>query len=146
MSTVLLVIYVLAAVCLIGIILLQRSKSDMGTAFGSGASGSVFGASGASDFLSRTTTTIAVIFFAMALLIARLENSKNSDSVYDTPLQTQESLIPTALEQPAAAPTAPADAGTSAAPSTAAELSVEPAAKGDHQEQNAQEPSKDVQK
>src|SRR3970282_874239 len=68
METLVLVIHVLAALVLVGLILLQHGKgADVGAAFGSGASGSLFGASGSANFLSRTTAVLAVIFFLTSL-------------------------------------------------------------------------------
>jgi preprotein translocase subunit SecG len=68
METLVLVIHVLAALVLVALILLQHGKgADVGAAFGSGASGSLFGASGSANFLSRTTAVLAVIFFLTSL-------------------------------------------------------------------------------
>nr|MBP9954693.1 preprotein translocase subunit SecG [Ottowia sp.] len=59
-----LVVQILSALAMIGLILVQHGKgADMGTAFGSGASGSLFGASGGANFLSRTTAVLATVFF-----------------------------------------------------------------------------------
>src|SRR3970282_2126039 len=64
METLLLVIHVLAALAIVGLVLLQHGKgADVGAAFGSGASGSLFGASGSANFLSRTTAVLAAVFF-----------------------------------------------------------------------------------
>ena len=60
-------VQILSAVAMIGLVLLQHGKgADMGAAFGSGASGSLFGATGGANFLSRTTAVLASIFFACA--------------------------------------------------------------------------------
>jgi len=68
METLILVMHVLAALALVGLILLQHGKgADVGAAFGSGASGSVFGATGSANFLSRTTAILAVVFFLTSL-------------------------------------------------------------------------------
>ena len=68
METLVLVIHVLAALALVGLVLLQHGKgADVGAAFGSGASGSVFGSSGSANFLSRTTAVLAVVFFLTSL-------------------------------------------------------------------------------
>ncbi|MCZ2090367.1 MAG: preprotein translocase subunit SecG, partial [Burkholderiales bacterium] len=59
-----LVVQLLSALAMIGLILVQHGKgADMGTAFGSGASGSLFGATGGANFLSRTTAVLATVFF-----------------------------------------------------------------------------------
>ena len=67
-ETLLLAVHVLVAVALIGFVLLQHGKgADMGAAFGSGASGSLFGAAGSANFLSRTTAILATVFFMTSL-------------------------------------------------------------------------------
>ena len=69
--TVLLAVQMIAAVSMIGLILVQHGKgADMGAAFGSGGSGSLFGASGSANFLSRTTAVLATVFFVCTLLLA----------------------------------------------------------------------------
>lgn len=73
MYQILLIIYPLIAIALIGFILVQQGKgADMGASFGAGASGTVFGASGAGNFLTRTTTILAILFFAISLLLGNL--------------------------------------------------------------------------
>ncbi len=70
-QTVLMVVQVLTAVTLIGFILIQQGKgADAGAAFGSGASATVFGASGSGNFLSRTTSVLAAIFLINSLALA----------------------------------------------------------------------------
>ncbi len=67
----LLAVQMIAAVAMIGLILVQHGKgADMGAAFGSGSSGSLFGASGSANFLSRTTAVLATVFFVCTLLLA----------------------------------------------------------------------------
>ena len=68
LETVLLVVHLLVAVAICGFVLLQHGKgADMGAAFGSGSSGSLFGAAGSANFLSRTTAILAAVFFASSL-------------------------------------------------------------------------------
>jgi preprotein translocase subunit SecG len=68
LEAVLLVLHLLVAVAICGFVLLQHGKgADMGAAFGSGASGSLFGAAGSANFLSRTTAILAAVFFASSL-------------------------------------------------------------------------------
>jgi len=68
---IILLIQILSALAMIGLILLQHGKgADMGAAFGSGSSGSLFGASGGANFLSRSTAVLAAIFFASTLGLA----------------------------------------------------------------------------
>jgi preprotein translocase subunit SecG len=67
-ETALLAVHVLVAAVLIGFVLLQHGKgADMGAAFGSGSSGSLFGAAGSANFLSRTTAILATVFFLSSL-------------------------------------------------------------------------------
>jgi preprotein translocase subunit SecG len=68
LSVVILVFHVLVAVAVCGLVLLQHGKgADMGAAFGSGSSGSLFGASGSANFLSRSTAILATLFFLTSL-------------------------------------------------------------------------------
>ncbi len=68
METLLLVLHVIAALGIIGLVLLQHGKgADMGAAFGGGASGSLFGATGSANFLSRATAVLATVFFITSL-------------------------------------------------------------------------------
>jgi preprotein translocase subunit SecG len=68
LESILLVVHLLVAVAVCGFVLLQHGKgADMGAAFGSGASGSLFGAVGSANFLSRTTAILAAVFFASSL-------------------------------------------------------------------------------
>ena len=68
METLLLVVHVTAALGIIGLVLLQHGKgADMGAAFGGGASGSVFGATGSANFLSRATAIVATVFFLTSM-------------------------------------------------------------------------------
>ena len=83
---IILAVQVLAAVGLIGLILVQHGKgADMGAAFGSGSSGSLFGASGSANFLSRSTAVLATVFFACTLALAYFGNLRpvSNDSVLE---------------------------------------------------------------
>ena len=78
----------LSALVMIGLILVQHGKgADMGAAFGSGGSGSLFGASGSANFLSRTTAVLATVFFVATLSLAYFGNLRTttSGSVLDSP-------------------------------------------------------------
>src|SRR5438067_7394871 len=76
LETALLAVHVLVAAALVGLVLLQNGKgADMGAAFGSGSSGSLFGASGSANFLSRTTAVLAAVFFACTLGLAYFSHS-----------------------------------------------------------------------
>ena len=71
LTTLLIVIQVLCAIAIIVLVLLQHGKgADMGAAFGSGASGSLFGATGSANFLSRSTAVVAAVFFIATLGLA----------------------------------------------------------------------------
>ncbi|MBK6973994.1 MAG: preprotein translocase subunit SecG [Sterolibacteriaceae bacterium] len=87
-----LTIHVIAGLAVIGLVLMQHGKgADMGAAFGSGSSGSLFGASGSANFLSRTTGVLATVFFLTSLGLSHLASSrpKAGGSVMDRlPAQT----------------------------------------------------------
>ncbi len=72
----------------IGLVLIQHGKgADAGAAFGSGSSGTVFGAQGSASFLSRTTGVLATVFFSTSLALAVLSgNTGNDADIMDTPV------------------------------------------------------------
>ncbi len=71
LTTLLIVVQVVSAISIIVLVLLQHGKgADMGAAFGGGASGSLFGASGSANFLSRSTAAVATVFFVATLGLA----------------------------------------------------------------------------
>ena len=114
MHTVLVVVQVLVAVALIGLVLIQHGKgADAGAAFGSGASGTVFGARGAANFLTRSTAWLAAAFFASSLALAYLVNDRStkSRSVVDE-VEVPAAVAPAAIgDAPAVVvPAAPAQA------------------------------------
>jgi preprotein translocase subunit SecG len=79
--TIILTVQMLSALTMIGLILVQHGKgADMGAAFGSGSSGSLFGASGSANFLSRTTAVLATVFFACTLGLAYFGNLRPTSS------------------------------------------------------------------
>ena len=111
----LLTVHILVALVIIGLVLMQHGKgADMGAAFGSGASGSLFGATGSANFLSRTTGVLAAVFFLTSLSLAYMASSKpkTSGSLMQESVQSQ----PVSQTAPAGAetPAAPADAGSKA--------------------------------
>ena len=85
--TIVLAVQMLSAIGMVGLVLVQHGKgADMGAAFGSGGSGSLFGASGSANFLSRSTGVLAAIFFACTLLLAYFGNAQpreNGSSVLE---------------------------------------------------------------
>ncbi len=79
--TIILTVQMVSAIAMIGLILVQHGKgADMGAAFGSGSSGSLFGASGSANFLSRTTAMLATVFFVCTLALAYFGNLRPSSS------------------------------------------------------------------
>ena len=75
------VVQVLSALAIIALVLMQHGKgADMGAAFGSGSSGSLFGASGSSNFLSKSTALAAAIFFGATLALAVMSNGRTATS------------------------------------------------------------------
>jgi preprotein translocase subunit SecG len=79
--TIILTVQMISAIAMIGLILVQHGKgADMGAAFGSGGSGSLFGASGSANFLSRTTAVLATVFFVCTLALAYFGNLRPSTS------------------------------------------------------------------
>jgi preprotein translocase subunit SecG len=73
----LLTVHILVGLSVIGLVLVQHGKgADMGAAFGSGASGSLFGATGSANFLSRTTAVLAAVFFLTSLGLTYIASSK----------------------------------------------------------------------
>ncbi|MFJ2986351.1 preprotein translocase subunit SecG [Collimonas sp. NPDC087041] len=115
------ILQVLSALTIIGLVLLQHGKgADMGAAFGSGASGSLFGASGSSNFLSKSTGLAAAIFFIATLALVYLGNHRGAvtGGVMDNlpPVSAPAAAIPATP----AAPVAPAaDAAGSASAAAA---------------------------
>jgi len=72
---------VIAAVVMVVMVLLQQGKgADMGAAFGSGSAGSVFGASGSANFMSRTTALIATVFFCTSLGLTYISTNRTEDA------------------------------------------------------------------
>jgi len=70
---VLIVVYLIVALCLIGLVLIQQGKgADMGASFGAGSSATIFGSSGSGNFLTKATTWLAIAFFAISLLLGNL--------------------------------------------------------------------------
>ncbi len=77
-TNVLIVLHVLVALSIIGLVLLQHGKgADMGSGFGGGASGSLFGATGSANFLSRSTAVLATLFFILSLALAWVATNRS---------------------------------------------------------------------
>ncbi len=104
--TIILTVQMLSALAMIGLILVQHGKgADMGAAFGSGGSGSLFGASGSANFLSRTTAVLATVFFVCTLALAYFGNLRpgSSGSVLESavPAAPAASVVPNLPAAPA---------------------------------------------
>jgi preprotein translocase subunit SecG len=113
-TTLILAVQLIAALVMIGLVLIQHGKgADMGASFGSGASGSLFGATGSANFLSRSTAATAAVFFACTLVLTYIGSSgqrSTSDNVLDRPTAASAAAsaagaIPGSL--PAVVPVAP---------------------------------------
>ncbi|MCK6405075.1 MAG: preprotein translocase subunit SecG [Rhodocyclaceae bacterium] len=103
--SVVLVAHILVGLGICGLVLMQHGKgADMGAAFGSGASGSLFGATGSANFLSRTTAVLAAVFFVTSLTLAYLASNKpkTSGSVMENAVQSQSLPVATPKENQAA--------------------------------------------
>ncbi|QZN96494.1 preprotein translocase subunit SecG [Symbiopectobacterium purcellii] len=102
----LLVIFLLIALGLVGLIMLQQGKgADMGASFGAGASATLFGSSGSGNFMTRMTAVLATLFFVLSLVLGNMSSHQSKGgSEWDNLGQ------PAQVEQPAtpAAPAAPA--------------------------------------
>jgi preprotein translocase subunit SecG len=126
--TLILVVQMLSALTMIGLVLVQHGKgADMGASFGSGASGSLFGATGSANFLSRSTAVCASIFFACTLALALLSNqgtrAVEGSSVLDRAAPAASAAAPATGAIPGAIPGAaqPAVPAPIAAPTAASQ-------------------------
>jgi preprotein translocase subunit SecG len=118
MEILILILHILTAIAICGLVLLQHGKgADVGAAFGSGASGSVFGATGSANFLSRATAILALVFFLSSLALTYVSSRKTDTrgimGDQPTPVQSIPGQAP-AQGVPATgpAPAAPAPAGS----------------------------------
>jgi len=120
MEIVVLVIHILAALGIVGLVLIQHGKgADVGAAFGSGSAGSVFGSSGSANFLSRATAVLALVFFLTSMGLTYLHSRKpDSGGVMTEPVSAPS--LPGQI--PGQAPVAPAP--KSSAPAPAAPVSI----------------------
>ena len=75
----LLVVFLIVAIALVALIMLQQGKgADMGASFGAGASGTLFGSSGSSNFMTRSTAILATLFFIISLALGNINSNKTS--------------------------------------------------------------------
>jgi preprotein translocase subunit SecG len=113
---------------MIGLVLIQHGKgADMGASFGSGASGSLFGATGSANFLSRSTAVCAAIFFACTLALAYNANNRGSGAGVGGSVLDRAGAAPAAASAPLS--NAPLIPGAAPAASVAAQVAA-PAASG----------------
>jgi len=118
LSTLAIVVQVLSALGVIVLVLLQHGKgADMGAAFGSGSSGSLFGATGSANFLSRLTAVLATVFFVCTLALAFFANSGMSG-------RQPSSVMEGVAVPPSSVPTVP---GSAVPASTASDVPPAPA-------------------
>jgi preprotein translocase subunit SecG len=98
------IVHLVMAIAIIGLVLIQQGKgADAGASFGGGASQTVFGASGSGNFLTKTTSILAVVFFVTSFALAVIAKNK-AESVGSVGLPT----VITPADVPAQAPAAPA--------------------------------------
>jgi preprotein translocase subunit SecG len=106
LQSILMVIDVIAAICIIVLVLVQRGKgADAGAGFGSGASGTVFGARGAASTLSRATAILAAVFMATSLALAYMGNRS---AVSSGPPSVLDQIADQPVVPPATVPATPA--------------------------------------
>jgi len=96
MYQVIIIGHVLVGLAVIGLVLIQHGKgADAGAAFGSGSSGTVFGAQGSASFLSRSTGVLAAVFFGTSLGLAVLSGNVGSEAdIMDTPVDIVAEEVP----------------------------------------------------
>jgi preprotein translocase subunit SecG len=136
MFNILLVVQIIASLTIISLVLLQQGKgADMGSSFGGGSAGSLFGATGAANFLSRATKWAAVVFFITTIALAYVSNrgtkgqdtgvmqnfTQSAPAVPAAPKETAVPSLPGATSAPSAAsmpaaPSAPAMPAVPGAP------------------------------
>ena len=102
MDTILVMVHIGIAVSLVALVLIQQGKgADMGAAFGSGASQTVFGAQGSGTFLTRTTAVLATVFFLTSLTLAYFSGQANtSSSVVDSTSGAPMQMVEPATDAP----------------------------------------------
>ncbi len=127
LQTALLIMHIVVAVAICAFVLLQHGKgADMGAAFGSGSSGSLFGSAGSANFLSRTTAVLAAVFFASSLGLTWFATSQGPSSgvmqqgvmekmapkVSDVPAAPGALPVPAPAADPSKVPAPPAPEGS----------------------------------
>ena len=117
MSILIVILHIAVCIALIMIVLLQSGKgADMGAAFGGGASQTLFGSTGASTFLGKMTTAVAVVFMLTSFGLAYMSGHKSEESIMlDSKPPVEQQAAPAAPEKPADAVPAPAPPAAPAA-------------------------------
>ena len=135
LTTLLIVVQVISAIAVIVLVLLQHGKgADMGAAFGGGASGSLFGATGSANFLSRSTGVVATVFFLATLGLAYTSTeikrpASDTGGVMGVPATTPAAPAPTPKDIPTPSGQAPQSAPAAAAPAVPAPATTDAPAK-----------------
>lgn len=149
MQETILIIYLVVSIALVGIILLQQGKgAEMGASFGAGGANTVFGAAGSGNVLTKTTTILAILFFAIALSISYLNSEPESttDAILDEVSTSEQTPAAPSLE--AEVPTVEAGLEAEVAPTEGLEAETAPpvdsteAAKETTEEEKKQDPAK----
>lgn len=100
----LLVVFLLVAIGLVGLIMLQQGKgADMGASFGAGASGTLFGSTGSGNFMTRMTAVLATLFFIISLVLGNINSNKGH-----TGSEWENLTAPASQQSEPAAPAKPA--------------------------------------
>jgi preprotein translocase subunit SecG len=114
-------VQIIAALVMIGLVLIQHGKgADMGASFGSGASGSLFGATGSANFMSRSTAVCAGIFFACTLALAYFSNDRSRPAAEGSVLDRPAITAPASSAPPTGAALIPNASSVSAKPAASA--------------------------
>ena len=146
------VVQVLSALTVIVLVLLQQGKgADMGSSFGGGSAGSLFGATGAANFFSRATKWVSILFFACTLGLAYIGSNAGRSAGpatgggvmqgYEAPAPSSDTPAPAAPQSSADLPVAPAPSEAPAAPATPAPVQETPAAPAAEQAPATGEPA-----
>lgn len=96
---VLIVVYLIVALALIGLVLIQQGKgADMGASFGAGSSATIFGSSGSGNFLTKSTTYLAIAFFVISLVLGNLTANRVKATDEWNNLDTPAAGVPAATD------------------------------------------------
>lgn len=93
------ILYLLVSIALIGLVLIQHGKgANMGAAFGAGASATVFGSTGTGNFLTKTTTVLAILFFVLSIVLGNFTAKQSkpddgSDFFQTIPVSTEQAPV-----------------------------------------------------